>query len=341
MTSEDRVFITRVKMFKIYDTGGLTVVDLCKLFGISRTWFYKLKRRREALGDCGLQSVRTTPLVFRNQTPLEDELLVLDFLQQFPTYGPERISRELARRGLLTIGHTAIYGIMKRHALTTKKKRLEWVRILSGEVIKLTDLKRDKQLSKSRHIEASYPGALVGVDVFYVGCLKNVGRIYQLTACDCFSSFGWAKLYVQKTADNAVDFLETHLLPKAGTVVVHRLLMDNGKEFTTHWPHATHKFKTACERNTIRQSFTKTRHPWTNGYTERLNQTILDEFYSVALRKTIYTSLEQLQSDLDEFMYEYNFKRSHQGYKLKDNGYTTPSEAFFSGRTCPALPIAA
>jgi len=128
---------------------------------------------------------------------------------------------------------------------------------------------------------------------------------------------------------------------KPYNVVIQRLLQDNGKEFTTHFSGANHKFKQACDRNNIRQSFTKTKHPWTNGYAERLNQTILDEFYSVALRKKIYTSVEQLQKDLDEFMYYYNFQRSHQGYKLKRNGQVTPSQAFFSGRTPLALPLVA
>ena len=69
-----------------------------------------------------------------------------------------------------------------------------------------------------------------------MGCLKNIGRIYQLTACDCFSSFGWAKLYLHKNGDSAVDFLETDLLPKAGHIVIQRLLQDNGKGFTTTSP---------------------------------------------------------------------------------------------------------
>lgn len=341
MTSEDRVFTTRLKMFELYDRKEHTVVEICKLFGISRTWFYKLKRRRENLGDEGLTSTPKKPTPPANQTPLEDEIVVLDFIQQFPTYGPERVSNELSLRGLLKIGHTAVYGVMRRNGLNTKKKRLEWVRKLSGEVVKLSDLHRDKELSKSRHMEAPYPGFLVGADTFYVGCLKNLGRIYQLTACDCFSSFGWAKLYLHKTADNAVDFLHNHLLPKARSVIIRRLLQDNGKEFTTHWPQGNHKFKEACKEKGIRQTFTKVKHPWTNGYVERLNETILDEFYSVAFRKKIYTSLEELQKDLDQFMYRYNFQRAHQGYKLKENGYTTPGEAFFSGRGCLALPQAA
>jgi len=104
-------------------------------------------------------------------------------------------------------------------------------------------------------------------------------------ACDFLSSFGWAKLYLHKTADSAVGILETELLPKAGNIVIQRLLQDNGKEFTTHFSGANHKFKQACDRNNIRKSFTRTKHPWTNAYTERLNQTILGQFYSVALRK--------------------------------------------------------
>ena len=146
-----------------------------------------------------------------------------------------------------------------------------------------------------------------------IGCLKKKGRIYQLTSCDCFSNFGRAKLYLHKTAENAVDFLDTDLLPKAGNVEMDfsntlSILSDseratNGKEFTTHWPNTQHKFKQGCARNGITERFTKVSHPWTNGYAESLNQSILDEFYSVvALRKKIYTSLQELQKDLDAFM---------------------------------------
>lgn len=341
MTSEERVFTTRCKMFELYDRKEHTVVKICMLFGISRTWFYTLKKRRAESGDEGLAPMPKKSTPPANRTPLEDELVVLDFIQQFPTYGPQRVSDELRQRSLLNIGHTAVYGIMRRNGLNTKQKRLEWVRKLSGEVVKLSDLQRDRELSKSRHIEASYPGFLVGIDIFYVGCLKNLGRVYQITACDCFSSFGWAKVYLHKTADNAVDFLHHHLLPRAGGVVIRCLLQDNGKEFTTHWPDGNHKFKQACKEKGIKQTFTRVKHPWTNGYVERLNQTILEEFYSVAFRKKVYTSLEELQEDLDQFMYRYNFQRAHQGYKLKENGYTTPAEAFFSGRGCLALPQAA
>jgi transposase InsO family protein len=45
----------------------------------------------------------------------------------------------------------------------------------------------------------------------------------------------------------------------------------------------------------IKHTTTKVKHPWTNGYVERLNKTLLDEFYSVAFRKKRYESIEALQ----------------------------------------------
>jgi hypothetical protein len=41
---------------------------------------------------------------------------------------------------------------------------------------------------------------------------------------------------------------------------------------------------------------TKARSPQTNGICERFHQTVLNEFYRVAFRKKLYTTLEQLQA---------------------------------------------
>ena len=38
-----------------------------------------------------------------------------------------------------------------------------------------------------------------------------------------------------------------------------------------------------------------------------------EEFYQVAFRKKIYTSLEDLQTDLDEWLEFYNRERTHSG----------------------------
>jgi len=40
---------------------------------------------------------------------------------------------------------------------------------------------------------------------------------------------------------------------------------------------------------------------------------MLNEFYRVSFRKKIYRTLEELQTDLDGWMQEYNEHRPHQG----------------------------
>ena len=65
--------------------------------------------------------------------------------------------------------------------------------------------------------------------------------------------------------------------------------------------------------NDIDHTKTKAQSPQTNGICERFHKTILNEFYQVAFRKKIYTTLEELQSDLDGWIAHYNNERTHQG----------------------------
>jgi len=310
-----------MQALKLFETGK-TVSEVCRLLGRSRTWFYKWRNNFRLEGPKGLKNRkrRSNP---HNKTPVKIEEMVLATLDQFPAYGPQRIAYILKRNGT-DIGRTAVHGIMKRNDLNRRKERLEWVRIRSGEIVTLSELETARQKAKSRHIQAQKPGELVGLDTFYVGCLKGVGRIYQMTGCDTATSFGWAKLYTDKSAAAAIDFLE-HVRASSHGVTISAVLTDNGKEFTTHWDGRCHDFEFFLKMSGIGHHYTQVKHPWTNGFTERLNRTILEEFLQVALRKTRYYSLEQLQNDLDLFMDDYNFSRPHQGYRLKGR---TPAERF-------------
>lgn len=322
MTIHSDVHLRRqaIKLFE----NGRSVTEVCRILGRSRTWFYKWRNHFLLEGEDGFLT-RKRNLNPHNRTPVKIEEAVIAAMDQSPTYGPQRIAHVLQRQGL-TIGRTAVHGIMKRNRLNRRKDRLEWVRINSGEVITRSELETAREKSKSRHIHAENPGELVGIDTFYVGCLKGVGRIYQMTGCDTATSFGWAKLYTDKSAFSAIDFVE-HVRASSYGVPIKAVLTDNGKEFTTHWKGRCHDFEFFLKSVGIGHRYTQVKHPWTNGFTERLNRTILEEFLQVALRKTRYYSIDQLQRDLDLFMNDYNFNRTHQGYRL--NG-STPAERFLN-----------
>ena len=98
---------------------------------------------------------------------------------------------------------------------------------------------------------------------------------------------------------------------EAAGVLVLRVLTDRGTEFCGVPDRHPYELYLAVEN--IDHTKTKVRHPQTNGIGERLQKTILDEFYRVAFRKKIYPTLEAVQADLDIFLVTYNTDRPHQG----------------------------
>jgi hypothetical protein len=75
---------------------------------------------------------------------------------------------------------------------------------------------------------------------------------------------------------------------------------------------------------------TRVESPQTNGICERFHKTILQEFYQVTLRKKIYVSIEDLQTDLDSWLNYYNNERTHQGKMCCSR---TPMDTLLDGKT--------
>ena len=130
---------------------------------------------------------------------------------------------------------------------------------------------------------------------------------------DTYSKLAFVKLYDRKNAlvaaemlnDRVLPFFEEHRLP------VLRVLTDRGTEYCGNREHHEYQLYLAVEN--IDHSRTKARHPQTNGICERFHRTIQEEFYSVAFRKKLYRSLEELQADVDLWIREYNESRPHSG----------------------------
>ena len=97
---------------------------------------------------------------------------------------------------------------------------------------------------------------------------------------------------------------------------VEAMLTDNGTEF---YGVAGHPYETYLELNDIEHHRTKVRSPQTNGFVERFNRTVLEEFF----REKFYENVPSLQTDLDEWLHLYNHDRPHLGYQ---NQGRTPYE---------------
>ena len=317
MTSDTQMYKDRCHIFKTYFLSSMTVMELCERFGGSRTWFYKWMHRFRRYGEVGLRNIERGSPAMPNRTPLDVEMKILDYIEHYPSHGPIRIADELRPQGV-SVKPSAVYNVLRRRHPNTRKQRLEHLRIKNSVAATPADLDRDRELAKHRSLDTRYPGYIIGMDVFSVGTLKGVGRIYQFTAIDTYSSYAWAKLYTDKSALSACDFL-MHVVNTSLGVPVHSVLTDNGKEFTTHHPSKNHSFERVLTTLGIRHRLTLVRHPWTNGACERLNRTILEEFYQIAFRSKIYSSMDELNRDLDTFIDFYNCQRTHHGKRTKGN----------------------
>lgn len=311
------------------------ISEACRRLGVSRQHYYDIK---SAIREDGIEGllVKTKKVPrYANRFPAETENAILDYCLEEPTHGQTRVSNELNRTHGWNISGGGVRSCWQRHNLTTKGLRLkrldehskkESVILTESQVKALDERKEEKEAHGE--IETYHSGFLFSQDTYYVGYIKGIGKIYQQTGIDTFSNEGFAKLYLEKNQTVAADFLNSKVLPffDEHGISILRTLTDRGTEYCGR--PETHHYQLFLHLNDIEHTRTKARHPQTNGACEKLNQTIQNEFYVTAFRKRLYRTLEEMQTDLDEFMEKYNKRRTNQGKRCKGR---TPYETFIEG----------
>lgn len=325
MRDRERVFELRKNLIDDWKYRGLPWREICYKYRVSKRWFYKLRMRFMLEGYEGLRDRVRKNDNRPHAIGWEQRLRILSYVYYNPTHGPQWIATDPS----IGVSRSAIWNFLKKEGLNTRMKRRLWAEAQGRPV--LTKKEHSLITAKHRHVESHSPGELVSVDTFTASVAK-LGKIWQYTACDTYSSFGWAKVYLEKTVDSSIDFIINHVVISSNSGKIRRVLTDQGTEFyNARFKETESFFTTALRSHSIRHSVTKVAHPWTNGYAERLNQTIWQEFYLGRLDK-LYTSIEELNKDLGIFMRYYNFHRAHSGYKLKEGGFKRPGHAFFDTR---------
>ena len=305
------------------------VSQVCRELGISRSLFYRWRKRYLLYGPDGLLPKRRGASAGRPpQVSIQTERQVIAMALAWPTWGPQRLAAQLARQGV-RVAPTTAYRILRRANLGTAKLRLA---VLENHVAAtkglLTQRTRRQLIAAKggpRHVQASRPGELVCLDTFYVGKLKGVGKVWQYTACDAATSFALARLMPgNPNSTKAKAFLTETVIPffDNAALPLQRVLTDRGSEYKG-------EFSKACRNSGVRQTRIKPRHAWTNGFVERLQGTILREHWRIAFRRHYFTSLRQLQRSLDNFLDFYNWHRPHLGYRTRGR---TPGQTLLANK---------
>ena len=122
MTLEKKVHLQRLRLFRRAEELG-NVSRACREAGVARSLYYQLRDRYRKYGADGLHPKHLRGRLGRPPTldaPLERRI-VAEALAQ-PAWGPQRISDQLALRGL-HVAPSTVYRALKRHRLGTRSQR--------------------------------------------------------------------------------------------------------------------------------------------------------------------------------------------------------------------------
>ena len=283
------------------------VSEACRRAGISRTSYYRWTRLANRRGLSALMPKdRRAPSMPNQAEPHEIEAVLAEAISR-PTIGARQLAVHLGERGVV-LSASGIQKILGRHRLGRRSQRVHALAQITASHDGLVSREAIHGPFGFCHF-AARPGDLVALDAFYVGKLKGVGTIWQLTAVDTATRIVVAQLITEaKTAKAAVAFVDLvrKRLKKIG-IELSGVLTDRGPEF-----HGRN-FQDAMAERDISHTLTPPRSPNHNAVVERVQGVILEEFYRPAFHRQRFGSLAELDRQLQGWLSRYNTTRPNHG----------------------------
>lgn len=285
----------------------------CKAAGVHPSSFYRWKKQA---------GVTPRPVSWIDQQ-LERQVVATALAN--PAAGPRTISDLLSVQGVAA-GPSRVWRILCRHRLNTRQLRYDLLKQQQAPPV-ITVAERAAEYTGV--LDAAVPGDLIQFDCFHVGSFKETrlgadkrthGQIWQYTAIDVASSYLWAQLHA--TRRNPSPVYTTALALEVAATLSHRhwtwkrASTDNGNEFKAG------AFGAALSELDVAHRFIKAGRPQSNGKVERVQGTMLEEFYQPLLVGYLEPSITGLRRDLTDYLHHYNFHRRHHG---KWNKGATPA----------------
>lgn len=249
-------------------------------------WISKIKSQ----GGKALENKSRKP--HHSPNKITDEKIINKILELLETHkcGVDSVLLYL-KKEKITISKSAVRRILKEHTLWKYRKKKKKKKYLGKHVQNFTEA-----------------GQKVQIDLKYV-YFAHI-RYYQFTAIDMASRVVYARLYKEKTPENALDFCQR--LIKIFPFKIQTIQTDNGVEFTyrvqSYADKVPHPLDILCRENNIDRLYSKIASPWFNGCVERVHKTYQHSFYKY--QNKILT-LEQAQTEVANFTNYYNQERLH------------------------------
>src|SRR3954447_25150826 len=315
VTPDQIIHARRVAVLEHAAVVGVTAA--CAAAGVSRTTYYEWLHKAEQYGLAALMPKQRRRPAQPNAIPPEEISAILAEAVARPTLGARQLLDHLAARGI----HRSASGVQKvlrRHHLGRRKQRVAALAsITAAESGLLTDAAKDGPFGFC--LAAVDPGQQVCLDTFYVGKLKGVGAVWQLTAVDVATRWAVVRMVVgDKSATVAARFLtQVRAALRSVGAELSGVLTDNGPEFTGR---AFTGRLTELELTHLR---IPPRSPNHNAVCERFQGSMLAEFYRPHFHRARVDTLAELDAAAQAWVADYNRRRRNRGDYMNSR---TPGE---------------
>jgi transposase InsO family protein len=294
------------------------VAEACRVFGISRTRYYEWKNVADRYGLEALMPKERRAPQMPEATPTHviEALLTLALTQ--PTLGCRQYADRLGDQGF-SVAKSTVQKHLVAHGLGKRAQRLARAAAVAAATTGLVTEAARKDEPFGFCLATGGPGELVCVDSFYIGKLKGVGKVYQLTAIDVFTRWAFVMIILGPvTATDTVRFVGRLLSHyRRHGVTVRAVLSDNGPEYNAS------AFTTALAAKGLTHVRIPPRSPNHNAVCERFHGTILQECWRPAFHRRHFTSVRQLQAEADAWLITYHRRRRNHGDYMRGR---TPQE---------------
>lgn len=283
---------SKLEFVKLASSKTAPFSHLCTRFGISRKTGYLLLNRYREEGLSGLEEKSKRPKNSPARTNVQLEEKVIGLRQRKRTWGGRKIRQWLLNQGEQDVpSASTITDILRRQGFISERESRQRKHYIRFEHESPNDL---WQMDFKGHFE-----------------IGN-GRCHPLTILDDHSRFSIGlKACDRETTPNVknhlIDVFRNYGLPL-------RMNMDNGSP----WATAKGNFRyTALSiwliRIGVKVSFSRIRHPETNGKDERFHRTLKDEL----LQFNYFKTCREAQKYFDIWRDEYNCERPHEALNLE------------------------
>ncbi len=313
----------RIEIIEFFERYGEEATR--KAFRKSRSTVYLWKQKLRKAGGklSALAPGDRTPLHKRHRVVhLFIERFILDYRAAHPCADKTTITPALTesclREGVTRVSESTvgriIHDLKARGKLTRTGKAT--INGKTGE-LRFREAAPKKKKPRRNGFVPRLPGDLIQMDTVtvFVAGLKR----YIFTALDVNTRFAFAYAYATNSSANGNDFLTKFL--QVAPFASRSIQTDNGSEFAKY-------FDDGCQAGGLTHFFNYPKHPQSNGYLERFNRTIQEQF--VYAYEHLLDDLLAFNLKLMDYLIWYNTEKPHRGI-----GNTTPMRFFLDNFISP------